>query len=149
MNNGQRKVIEDWKDRLSECVSHLEEIPQRREDADEGDDVTKPDFLLKTYVMPMIGVLEDMVADIEDMRDDEQSKYDNLSESLQNSERGEAMQYAAEQLEQAAIYLETATGDLGELRRGLEKGDIDDDAFSSVAETLGDVISYLEDAANV
>lgn len=50
--------------------------------------------------------LEEIKNAIEEMQDDEQCKFDNMPESLQESERGEAMQNAIEYLEDASYSIE-------------------------------------------
>lgn len=45
-------------------------------------------------------------SDLEDIQNDEQEAYDNLPESLQYSERGEAMENAISELEDAISSLE-------------------------------------------
>lgn len=46
--------------------------------------------------------LEELMEEIEAIRDEEQEAYDNLPESLQNSERGEVMDSAIYNLDDAA-----------------------------------------------
>lgn len=46
--------------------------------------------------------LEELMEEIEAIKDEEQDAYDNLPESLQNSERGEAMESAVYNLDDAA-----------------------------------------------
>jgi poly-gamma-glutamate capsule biosynthesis protein CapA/YwtB (metallophosphatase superfamily) len=55
-----------------------------------------------------IGLIEEAKSILETVRDEEQEAYDNLSESLQSSERGEAMENAASELDQAIDGLDTA-----------------------------------------
>lgn len=50
----------------------------------------------------LIEQLEDIKIQIENLQQEEQDAYDNLPESLQDSERGERMQEAADELENAA-----------------------------------------------
>lgn len=45
--------------------------------------------------------IEDIKAELETVRDEEQEAYDNMPESLQNGEKGEAAQNAISQLESA------------------------------------------------
>lgn len=52
--------------------------------------------------------LEELMQDIEALQEEEQECYDNLPESLQDSERGQAMQEAADNLEYAAISVQEA-----------------------------------------
>jgi hypothetical protein len=49
-----------------------------------------------------INSLEDLKQDIESMLEDEETKFDNMPEGLQESERGEAIQNAIENLESAS-----------------------------------------------
>ena len=49
------------------------------------------------------------------MMDDEQDKFDNMPEGLQESERGEAMQEAIEQLETACENLDEVINCLQEI----------------------------------
>ena len=48
------------------------------------------------------GMLQDALALIEQIRDEEQESFDNMPESLQQSDRGTASEAAAEELEDAA-----------------------------------------------
>jgi len=57
-------------------------------------------------------ILETLQADIEALRDAEQDAYDNLPESIQNSERGEKIQEAIDALDSAVTNIETAKDDL-------------------------------------
>ena len=49
------------------------------------------------------------------MKDDEEEKFDNMPEGLQESERGEAMQEAIEQLETACDSLDEVISALEEI----------------------------------
>ena len=59
--------------------------------------------------------LEEIKSNIETMMEDEQSKLDNMPESLQESERGEAMQEAIDNLESAVSSIEEAIDYLNEI----------------------------------
>lgn len=63
----------------------------------------------------VVSQLEDIQADIDALRDEEEEAYDNLPESLQDSERGEAMQEAIDQLEEASSSVGDAIDYLNEL----------------------------------
>lgn len=52
--------------------------------------------------------LEELMHDIEALQEEEQEAYDNLPESLQDGERGQAMQEAADNLEYAASSIQEA-----------------------------------------
>ena len=69
---------------------------------------------LQGYVDSLIEIR----SNIETMMEEEQFKLDNMPEGLQESERGEAMQEAIENLESAASSLEEAIGYLNEITEG-------------------------------
>lgn len=48
-----------------------------------------------------ISTLEAIMAAVEELRDEEQSKYDNLSEGLQQAESGQQLEQAANALDSA------------------------------------------------
>lgn len=49
---------------------------------------------------------------LEEMKDEEESKFDNMPEGIQESERGEAMQEAIDKLDEIINTLESITDDL-------------------------------------
>lgn len=69
----------------------------------------------------LINMIDDIKSSIEGLRDEEQDAFDNLPESLQESERGQTMQEAIDALDEASLalpdlsevidYLSTASGD--------------------------------------
>lgn len=62
-----------------------------------------------------IETLEIIKSDIEEMKSNEECKYDNMPESLQESEKGEALQDAIEHLENATSSLEETLDELNEI----------------------------------
>jgi predicted nuclease with TOPRIM domain len=62
--------------------------------------------------------LEEIKSCLETMQEDETEKLDNMPEGLQESERGEAMQEAIDNLESAASSLEEAIDYLNEIIGG-------------------------------
>ena len=62
--------------------------------------------------------LDEIKCAIEEMRDDEECKLDNMPEGLQESERGEAMQFAIDQLDEASTYLEDTINAINEITEG-------------------------------
>lgn len=62
--------------------------------------------------------LDEIKCAIEEMRDDEECKFDNMPEGLQESERGEAMQEAIDNLESASSSIEEAIDYLNEIIGG-------------------------------
>ena len=75
---------------------------------------------------------------LEEIKDDEQEAFDNLSEGLQQAERGTAMEDAVQYMESAAGILEALPDELDEL------------TFPELPELdLEDFATQLDDAANV
>lgn len=62
--------------------------------------------------------LEEIKSNIETMMEEEQEKLDNMPEGLQESERGEAMQEAIDNLESASVSLEEAIDYINEIIGG-------------------------------
>ena len=62
-----------------------------------------------------IASLEEIKDKLDSMMDEEQDKFDNMPEGLQESERGEAMQEAIEQLETACDNLDEVISALKEI----------------------------------
>ena len=59
----------------------------------------------------LIEQVEGIVSEIEEMAEEEQEKYDNMPENMQDSERGEAFQEAAVNLQVAADELSSRCED--------------------------------------
>ena len=62
--------------------------------------------------------IEEIKLNIETMMEEEQEKLDNMPESLQESERGEAMQNAIDQMEYGIDSLQEAIDNLSEILEG-------------------------------
>ena len=62
--------------------------------------------------------LEEIKSNIETMMEEEQSKFDNMPEGLQESERAEAMQNAIDQMEYGIDSLQEAIDNLSEILEG-------------------------------
>ncbi len=62
----------------------------------------------RTEINKAIGMLQEALSILETARDEEQEYYDNMPESLQGSERGEAAEQAVSNLEDACSNLEDA-----------------------------------------
>ena len=60
----------------------------------------------------LIEKLDEVKTDLEFMQEDEESKYDNLPEGIQDSERGDAMQEAIEYLGYAVDSIDEAIDNL-------------------------------------
>ena len=67
----------------------------------------------------MLGKVSDLISEartlLEDIRDEEQEAFDNMPESLQASERGEAMEDAISTMDDIISSLEDAESELEEL----------------------------------
>ena len=59
--------------------------------------------------------LEELQAELQELRDAEEEAYDNLPESLQEGEKGDAMQEAIDNMESADSSIQDAIDYLGEL----------------------------------
>ena len=62
--------------------------------------------------------LGELITEIESLYEEEEAAYDNLPESLQDSERGEAMQEALSNLEDLQGSLEDAVNAIEEITEG-------------------------------
>ena len=62
--------------------------------------------------------LEEIKSNIETMMEEEQRKLDNMPEGLQESERGEAIQFAIDQLDEASTYLQDTIDAINEIFEG-------------------------------
>lgn len=60
----------------------------------------------RKWLTDTIEMLEQAMLELENIRDDEQEAYDNLPESIQDSERGEAMQENVDDMEDASSNLQ-------------------------------------------
>lgn len=69
----------------------------------------------KKQVKDWISQLEEIKNDIETMSIEESEKYDNLPESIQDSERGDAISEAADTLDEAASSIEEIISSLNEI----------------------------------
>ncbi len=65
--------------------------------------------------------LETAMGLLAEVKDDEEAAYDNLPESLQESERGEAMQEACDTLEEAVDAAQEAFDNLEDVKSRLEE----------------------------
>lgn len=70
----------------------------------------------RSRIDALIQKIEDLCYDIDVIREEEENAYDNLPESIQESERGEAMSEAVSNLEDAISYLEEVTDYLNEAK---------------------------------
>ena len=74
---------------------------------------------LVAEVSNLQGKLADIRMEIESARDEEQEYYDNMPESFQSGEKGDAVQAAVEALEEALSACEEAEGQMGQVEEAL------------------------------
>lgn len=84
---------------------------QRRKDLDK----------VREYVEAANQPLADALNDLEGIRDEEQESYENLPESMQDGDRGQAMQEAIDALGEALMHLETMTGAYDDVLASIEQ----------------------------
>lgn len=68
----------------------------------------------RKQIQGIIDKLEELKSDIEILKDEEQEAFDNLPEGIQASERGEAMETAAYNLDEAYESLDSVIDSLTE-----------------------------------
>ena len=86
--------------------------------------------------------LEEIKSCLETMQEDETEKLDNMPESLQESERGEAMQEAIENLESASSSLEEAIDYLNEIVEGRPMDEITIKVTMAQADRILEALKY-------
>jgi hypothetical protein len=138
MNASQRKTLDGVKNSLTCSIDNLLHVIELLEAG--GD----PKTLYESDIAPIRNDLDDAMSIIDDEAGDEQDKFDNLSEGLQQSENGQAMEQAAEHLGEASEALGAIVVDLmipqdwGQLK----------DILESASEDLGSVIDAVNDATS-
>lgn len=69
----------------------------------------------RAHIATQLAALEEAKAELEGAAAEEREKYDNMPESLQNGDRGQAMSNNADALDAAVSSLEDAINSLGEI----------------------------------
>ena len=69
----------------------------------------------KDKLNDLINKLEEIKAEVGNAQSEEQEKFDNLSEGLQQTERGQAIEQAANDLDEVVNSLQEACDKLGEV----------------------------------
>lgn len=100
--------------------------------------------------------LESVSSDVSDLQGEEQDKYDNMSEGLQGSERGEAIQAAAEALSNAESELDGAIGDCDDAIEALKKFNLSgamltddeiEEMVTAITDQIDEAVGALDEAA--
>jgi uncharacterized coiled-coil DUF342 family protein len=98
MNNERRKKIDDIQKRLG-IISAKRDALVTLVDEFNSEMIERRDNLANDWDQ-LRGELTDIAGEIEELRDEEREGYDNLNEGLQQSERGQNMDSAANALEE-------------------------------------------------
>lgn len=133
MNKQQRRELGEDMDSLRELYNQLEGL------ADDLDD-EQPAGTAEDYVKQfphIVAGLEGVQSNVNDQKSDEEGKYDNLPESWQNSEKGEAIQEIMSYLQEVEDQLQEAIDGLT-IKRSAPYADLADDMRS--------VMGYIEEA---
>jgi uncharacterized phage infection (PIP) family protein YhgE len=69
---------------------------------------------IQSEISALVGTFEDFSQTLSDLRDSETEKFENLSEGLQESEMGQAIQSAADALDTAQSAIESARESMDE-----------------------------------
>lgn len=73
-----------------------------------------------TAIDDLHGKLQDAATELEALKDEEQEYYDNMPESFQQGEKGQAAEEAANQLSEAFDKLELCMGEFDECKQHIE-----------------------------
>lgn len=148
MNNTRRRQIKKDIKNLENQVIVLEYLKQKycNTETIPSDDLTT----LIEKLESVSSILEDVSFSIDDLANEERECYDNLPESIQWSEKGEAMEAAADNLEMAKDAVDSATESVNDIVTELNDidevdNDIDID-FDDVIVSIDECVDYLNDA---
>lgn len=146
MNNALRKEIK----------AHLATL-DRLQSVVNDTDYEELDYIQRLNVLVSIeDDLDTIRDDVAGFASEEQDKFDNLSEGLQESERGQNIQAAAEALESCDSEFDDVISEIGEVHaeiksyqtKNIEGMTLDDvtDKAQEISDAIDDVIAYLEEA---
>lgn len=149
MNKALRKQLARLSDQLCEIQSTLEKTFSLCSDIEDVNfaalDFQKEFTLLNvTAMLETIGSVTD---DIDEIRGDEIEKFENLSEGLQGSEKGEALETTAESLGYALEALESVASVLNPEVNKFTHETLEE-MLGEAIENLNDVQDHLSDAQN-
>ena len=94
-------------------------------------------------------LLTDVSSTIDDLEMEERDCFDNLPESLQMAEKGEAMEMAADNLETARDYIDDAESNADDVISELEEYDYESELdmdFMSISDDIDDAVDALDEA---
>lgn len=105
--------------------------------------------IIKDALEDASSLLSDMSMTIDDLEMEERDCFDNLPESLQMAEKGEAMEMAADNLETARDCVDDAASNVDDVVSDLEDYDSEsglDVDFSSISDSIEEAIDALNEA---
>lgn len=127
MNASNRKTLNTLLNALQVQRSKLESFS----------DLEVADFAL---LQVLAGALGDVHSELQEVRDAEQEKFDNMPESLQDSDRGQRMQECIDALDAAESSMQDCIGNLEDAAP-----ESDDDALETFRDAITEALSELED----
>lgn len=105
--------------------------------------------IIKDALENASSLLSEGSSSIGDLETEERDCFDNLPEGLQMSEKGEAMEMAADNLETARDYIDDAESDTDDVISELEDYDYESELdvdFSSISNSIDDAVDALDEA---
>jgi 2-hydroxy-3-keto-5-methylthiopentenyl-1-phosphate phosphatase len=136
MNAQQRKEIEAIKSRIEGFIDSDEMIAVSEAHQAYVDALAT----LRAARQEAVATLDAIYGDIDDQQNVEQDKFDNMPESLQGGDKGQAMEAAIESLSYAASSIE-------DVKSALESDDIDEnEEHAGVSGDLETAAEYLDAA---
>lgn len=147
MNNTRRRKI--YKE--VEMMRSIALIAEGYDEKYNGRVITEEEMaVIKEAFEEATEILSDAIDTIDDLEMEERECFENMPETLQTSERGEAMELAADNLESGRYSIEDAQSNVESLLEELGNYDFENDLnvdFSCVSESIGEAIEVLEEAA--
>lgn len=156
MNKDQRKILQTVQNNIDEAKCRLEAIRDDADDASVNGGIPFDFTKVVRQVQDEEGALDAANSDVDEQANDERDKFDNLSESLQQADKGQAIEQAADNLDSARDSLGSAMMSISGLinedeaseRTPASTSDEIESALGEVIEYLEEAIGYLDDAIN-
>lgn len=147
MNNTRRRKI--YKE--VEMMRSIALIAEGYDEKYNGRVITEEEMeVIKEAFEEATEILSDTIDTIDDLEMEERECFENMPETLQTSERGEAMELAADNLESGRYAIEDAQSNVESLLNELEDYDFEADLnvdFTCISDSIEEAIEVLEEAA--
>lgn len=147
MNNTRRRKI--YKE--VEMMRSIALIAEGYDEKYNGRVITEEEMeVIKEAFEEATEILSDTIDTIDDLEMEERECFENMPETLQTSERGEAMELAADNLESGRYAIEDAQSNVESLLNELEDYDFESDLnvdFTCISDSIEEAIEVLEEAA--